>query len=120
MEKTYNFVSDIKYEPDGHRNLKVPVIFDLENNLNEVIDFIFDTGAYITVIARRTAAQFEFDKIVPEKKNIPLTGYAGHEVRGDLIQIPCMLLGNRRVECARVAVPYNDTKGNIVKTYCAF
>ena len=79
----YRSVQDIFYNDEGHYILKVPAFFTSGAYRNDKIDFVFDTGAYITVVARQTAIRFGWDKLTPLVKNIPLTGFAG-SCEGDL------------------------------------
>ena len=107
-------VIDYIFDTDGHRHIKVPVFFEKDNYSNHAIDFVFDTGAYLTVLTQFTAETFGFDKLIPVQKNIPLTGFADSKCYGDLIEIPGMLIGGKRLEDVRVAIPYIDTEDNIL------
>jgi len=108
----YSSEMDLVYEKDGHRHLRIPVFYESGSNSNNRVDFIIDTGAYLTVLTRIMAKEFDFDKLTPLSKNVPLTGFAGYRVEGDLIEIP-MLLGGKRI-AAKVVVPYVDTADNIL------
>ena len=108
----YNAVEKFKYS-DGHYHLLIPLFFSVKNYSNHRADFLFDTGAYLTVITRRTAVLFEFDKIRPVKEDISLNGFVG-SCTGSLIEIPGMVLGGHRLTNVRVAVPHVDTKVNIL------
>ena len=110
----YNAVLDLKYDADGHRHLEVPLFYKKGSYSNEKVDFIFDTGAYLTVLTQKTARLFEFDKIPPIRANIPLTGFAGSHCTGDLVAIPGMLIGGRSLEDVRVAIPHVDTEDDIL------
>jgi len=111
---SYNTAIDYKYEEDGHRHVDVPLFFDKDSYSNEQVDFVFDTGAYLTVLTKFTAEQFKFDKITPIQTNIPLTGFADSKCSGDLIEIPGMLIGGKRLVDVRVAIPYIDTEDDIL------
>ena len=108
----YGAVMDLPLEDDGHRHLWVPVFYEMGSNSNDTADFILDTGAYLTVLTKRTSGEFGFNKQKPLAKNVSLTGFEGSKVEGDLIEIP-MLLGGRRI-LAKVVVPYVDTEDNIL------
>jgi len=110
---TFDAVMDLEYRADGHRHLMVPVFFKEGSHANDKVDFILDTGAYLTVLTLKTAVLFGFDKVTPLKKNIPLTGFAGFSIAGDLIEIT-MLIGNRKLSAAKVAIPYVNTTDNIL------
>lgn len=108
----YDSTIDLHYRSDGHRHLNIPVFYNTNENNNNSIDFILDTGAYVTVLTKRTAELFGFDRLIPLAKNLPLTGFAGYKVEGDLIEIP-ILLGGKRLE-AKVVVPYVHIENNIL------
>ena len=110
----YNSVLDLSYNADGHRHLNIPLFFKKGSYSNEKVDFVFDTGAYLTVLTQKTARIFGFDKIKPISTNIPLTGFADSHCESDLIEIPGMLLGGRMLEDVRVAVPYVATEDDIL------
>jgi len=111
---SYNIAIDYKYEEDGHRHVDVPLFYDKDSYSNEQVDFVFDTGAYLTVLTPLTAELFGFDKITPIQTNIPLAGFADSKCSGDLIEIPGMLLGGKRLVDVRVAIPYLDTEDDIL------
>ena len=111
---SYNSAIDYRYEVDGHRHVDVPLFFDKKSYSNLQVDFVFDTGAYLTVLTQLTAELFGFDKITPIQKNIPLTGFADSKCSGDLIEIPGMLIGGKRLVDVKVAIPYLDTEDDIL------
>ena len=49
----YSTVIDYIYDVDGHRHVKVPIFFDKKSYSNYAVDFIFDTGAYLTVFTQK-------------------------------------------------------------------
>ncbi|MDR2599819.1 MAG: retroviral-like aspartic protease family protein [Oscillospiraceae bacterium] len=110
----YNTVSDLTYETDGHRYISLPLFYDKSSYSNTQAEFIFDTGAYLTVLSQETAVTLGYDKITPIAKNIPLTGFADSKCEGDLIEIPAMLIGGRKLEDVKVAVPYVDIEDDIL------
>jgi len=114
VEFKYNSAIDFKYEADGHRYVKVPIFFEEGSYSNDTVDFVFDTGAYLTVLTQKTARLFGFDKLTPISANIPLTGFADSHCEGDLIEIPGMMIGGRLLEGVRVAVPYVSTEDDIL------
>ncbi|MDR2598804.1 MAG: retroviral-like aspartic protease family protein [Oscillospiraceae bacterium] len=111
---SYNSALDYLYKPDGHRHIRVPIFFDKNSYSNDTVDFIFDTGAYLTVLTQKTASIFGFDKITPIQRKIPLTGFADSHCEGDFIEIPGMLLGGKRLEDVKVAIPYVTISDNIL------
>lgn len=111
---SYNAALDFIYDADGHRHVKVPTFFDKKSYSNYAVDFVFDTGAYLTVLTKKTANYFGFDKIKPNATNIPLNGFAGSRCEGDLVEIPKMMLGGKMLEDVKVAIPYVDTEDDIL------
>ena len=109
MDFGYRSAEKLEYRIDGHYYLSVPTFYTSDNYVNDLIRFIFDTGAFLTVINRDTAAAFGFDKIEAIHKNIPLSGFTGSG-SGDLKEIPGMIKGGRRLEGVKVAVDQNHSK----------
>ena len=93
----------------SHYHLDVPVIFDLDYRLNRKVRFLLDTGAYVTVINKRTSLRFGFDKFPTVIKDFPLTGLSG-SIDASLIEIPGMIIGDRTLKGIKVAIPHEDTK----------
>ena len=93
----------------SHYHLDVPVIYDLDSRLNIKIRFLLDTGAYVTVINKRTSLRLGFDKLTPEVKDFPLTGLTG-SIDASLIEVPGMIIGDRTLKGIKVAAPHEDTK----------
>ena len=89
------------------------MFYEFGSYSNDKVDFIFDTGAYITVINRAEAALFEYDDSFVVQTNVPLSGFAGGCLT-DILEIPGFIIGNRRLEKVKVAVPHIDTDVNIL------
>jgi len=111
---SYTTAIDYKYEEDGHRHVDIPLFYGKDSYSNHQVDFVFDTGAYLTVLTKYTAEQFGFDKVTPVQTDIPLTGFADSKCSGDLIEIPGMLIGGKILVDVRVAIPYIDTEDDIL------
>ncbi len=88
---------------NGHFYLSVPIV-RVGSNLDEHINFILDTGAYITVISRRTAKRCGYDKIKPSGI-VQLSGFTGSEP-ADLIEIPAMKIGGKVLLGVKVLIPH--------------
>ena len=59
----YDSCEDIEYEESkGHYYLHVPAFYSKKSNANRLVDFMLDTGAYITVITPQTAKLLGYDK----------------------------------------------------------
>ena len=112
MTLEYDAVMPVSYEKDGHYHIFVPTFYELKNNANEKIDFVFDTGAFITVITRQTAIVFGFDKL-PPRNVFSLTGYTG-SCLADVKAIPGIIIGGRRLEDVKVAIPHENSKHNLL------
>ena len=49
----YDSVENLTYEDDGNYHIRIPTFFEFASFSNERVDFVFDTGAYITVLSLR-------------------------------------------------------------------
>ena len=56
---------------------------------------------------------FGFDKLKAITTNIPLNGFAG-SCEGDLKRLPCLILGGKQLIDVPVAIPYLDTRMDIL------
>ena len=110
---SYDSVENLTYESDGNYHIHIPTFFEYNNFSNERVDFIFDTGAYITIISRRQANIHGFDDTYIIQANVPLSGFAGNCLT-DIMEIPGFVIGGRRLEGVRVAVPHINTDVNIL------
>ena len=110
----YSSELDLQYKADGHRHIRVPMFFNKVSFINHAVYFIFDTGAYLTVLSRKTARKLGYDKIKPIQSRIKLTGFADSQCEGDLVEIPAMMIGGRMIEDVRVAIPYVVTEDDIL------
>jgi predicted aspartyl protease len=109
----YDSIENLTYEDDGHYHIRVPTFYEVNKNANGIVDFVFDTGAFLTVITRGTAAEFGFLDHFTIQPNIPLFGFSG-ECLADLKEIPGFILGGRRLTGVKVAVPHINTDMDIL------
>ena len=109
----FDAVEKLTLESDAHYHLYVPTLFSFEGFANDRVNFIFDTGAFLTVLARETAALFGFIEQFTTQSNVPLSGFAG-ECLADIKEIPGFIIGGRKIEGVKVAVPHIDTGINIL------
>jgi predicted aspartyl protease len=109
----YTSEEALDFDNDYHYHLDVPVLFDRVNHLNKVVQFLLDTGAFITVLSKATSVRLEFDKLPSIVENFPLTGIAG-SCNASLKEIPGMVIGGRLLEGVKIAIPHEDTKYNIL------
>jgi len=109
----YDSVQPLTHDDDGHYYLHVPAFYGNDDFSNYVINFIFDTGAYITVLSRKTIIRMGLDEKFTVEKNTPLSGFAGKTLV-DIKEIPGFVIGGRRLEGVKVAVPHINTDENIL------
>ena len=109
----YDSIENLTYEDDGNYHIRVPMFYEFGSYSNDMIDFIFDTGAYITIISRKAAYLRGFDDSYTVQTNVPLAGFAGGCMT-DIKAIPGIIIGNRRLENLKVAVPHLDIDMNIL------
>lgn len=88
------------------------IIVDLSIFTNDVTfsvnDFIFDTGAYITVLSRPTARRMKLP--LGTGKPVKLQGFAEEHdpIPGELIGVPKVMIGKHYVYDVKVIVPLDD------------
>ena len=100
----YDSCEDIDYDQsEGHYYLPAPAFYSAESHANELIDFMLDTGAFLTIITPQTAERSATTNS-PINPDIPLSGYTG-EFRATLLEIPGLVIGGKILEGAKVAVP---------------
>ena len=112
---TFNYASAEKLAigSDGHYHIHLPTFYEFGSFSNERIDYVFDTGAFITVLTRKEAALLGFIDKYTIQTNVPLDGFAGGCLV-DVKDIPGMVIGGRRLEGVKVAVPQVNTDINIL------
>ena len=97
----------------GHYYVTLRAIYNSSDNAyTEKIDFILDTGAFITVISRDIAELFGYDKLpkIPSK----IKGYTG-EAPADFVRIPGLKILNMELVDVPVLIPNNkELKQNIL------
>jgi len=82
----------VKYERQkGHVYIDIPIIFE-GSTKEDIINFVYDTGAYITVINRERYLKYSLDKLPRYETNIG--GYSGL-TPGYIFQIPGLIIGQR-------------------------
>jgi predicted aspartyl protease len=105
MSFEYETVEDLTYEGDGHYHLQVPAFYERGSYANCSIDFVFDTGAFITVVSRETAKRLKFLDTHTIMKDIQLDGFTGGCL-ADIKETPGFLIGGKFIDGAKVAVPH--------------
>jgi len=97
----------------GHYYVILRAIYNKSDKAyTEKIDFILDTGAFITVISRDIAGLFGYDKLpkIPSK----IKGYTG-ETPADFVRIPGLKILNIELVDVPVLIPHNkELKQNIL------
>ena len=112
---TFNYAAAERLiiEDDGHYHIQIPTFYEFGNFSNESIDYIFDTGAFITVLTLKVARFLGFADKYTIRANVTMDGFAGSCLT-DIKDIPGMVIGGRRLESVKVAVPQVDTDMNIL------
>lgn len=111
--REYDSVENLTLEEDGHYHLRVPAFYEYDSHANYIVDFVFDTGAFLTVLTRSTATMLGFIDRFTVRPDIPLTGFSGG-CRADLKEIPGLIIGGKRLTGVKVAVPHIDTDMDIL------
>lgn len=110
----YNSIEDLTYnESDGHYHLHVPIFREHDTYSNIGVDFVFDTGAFLTVLTQDSATRLGFTNCFTIQKDIQLSGFAGGCL-ADLKEVPGFVIGGRKLEGVKVAVPHINTDANIL------
>ena len=97
----------------AHYYIKIPIILDKSSRYNTVISFILDTGAFVTIINRRTAKSLKIDLLPVKVKDHPLGGFAG-STKVDLVEVPQLIIGDRTITNIIVAIPQIETTQNLL------
>ena len=104
----YSTAQDLVYKKQtAHYHLTVPTFYRFGADSYGEIEFIFDTGAYLTIISKTTADNYGFGNLRTINASIPIHGYAG-QARAELVEIPGMSLGGRILRDVKVAIPHKD------------
>ena len=101
------------YGEDAHYYIDLLVTYNPELNHSKKIRFMIDTGAYLTVINNFTANELEHTLWKSIISSIPLAGFTGRTT-ATLKEIPKIIIGGRTLIGAKVAIPHDDTKQNIL------
>ena len=91
---------------EGHYYMYARAVHQRSGIDGEKIDFIFDTGAFLTIISRNTAVRCGFDKL--PSTIISLSGFGGDGEPADFIRIPSLKILDVLVTDVPVAVPYDS------------
>ena len=97
----------------AHYYIEIPIILDKESRINKPISFIVDTGAFVTIINRRTAKSLEIDLLPVKTKDHPLGGFAG-STKVDLVEVPQLIIADRTITDIIVAIPQIETTQNLL------
>jgi predicted aspartyl protease len=113
MQLDYDSVEEMKLGEDGHYHLTVPIFYETDSYTSYKADFVFDTGAYITVVTRATATDLGFLDSHTIESGVKLSGFMGGCL-ADIKEIPGLFVGGRFFEDVKVAVPHEATDPNIL------
>ena len=92
MQPELNERMKVEYERvKGQVYVDIPIVCEGCTNLDRIL-FIYDTGAYITVINREFYEKYKLDEL--PRKEVALGGYVG-SAPGYVFQIPGLIIGQR-------------------------
>jgi len=95
----------------GHIYLPVQIMCEGRTD-SDKIDFMYDTGAYITVINRERYEWFGLNKL--PRKSVTMGGYVG-STPGYVFQVPGLVLGNWLLSGVWAFTPLSkDVKQNLL------
>ena len=80
---------------EGHFYLLTHIFHEKSPNKGRPLNLILDTGAYITVLSRRTAILCGYNKL--PLKTITLNGFGGNGEPADVVRIPGLRLLDKLV-----------------------
>ena len=102
----------VKYErAKGQVYLDVPIVCE-GSTASDTILFMYDTGAYITVINKEYYEEYKLNKL--PRKDATLGGYVG-SVFGYVFQIPGLIIGQRLLIGVWAFTPKSmDVKQNLL------
>jgi hypothetical protein len=89
---TFNDKTKVEFTRDkGQVYLNIPIVCEGSTD-GDSIEFIYDTGAYITVINRERYENYGLDKL--PRRETSIGGYVGL-APGYVFQIPGLIIGNK-------------------------
>jgi hypothetical protein len=95
----------------GQVYLPIPIVCEGSTDSDEIY-FMYDTGAYITVVNRERYEWFGLDKL--PRKEATMSGYVG-STPGYVFQIPGLVIGKRLLSGVWAFSPKNmDVKQNLL------
>ena len=100
--KDNDFVSLRKEE--GHLYLFAKLFHEGATDEGSLVNFILDTGAYLTVVSRRTAMRCGFDKL--PSTEVTINGFGGDGEPADVVRIPGLRILNRLITDVPVLIPH--------------
>jgi clan AA aspartic protease (TIGR02281 family) len=89
---------------EGHLYLFSQLFHEGAIDDGSLVNFIFDTGAYLTVVSRRTAIRCGFDKL--PSKEVTINGFGGDGVPADVVHIPGLKILDKLVTDVPVLIPH--------------
>ncbi|MCL2088403.1 MAG: hypothetical protein FWH14_02860 [Oscillospiraceae bacterium] len=95
----------------GQVYLHIPIVCEGSTDSDEIL-FMYDTGAYLTVINRERYEWYNLDKL--PRKEVSIGGYVG-TASGYLFQIPGLIVGRRLLTGVWAFSPKSmDVKQNLL------
>ena len=112
MTLTIDSKTRVDYERvKGHIYLRVPIVCEGSTDLH-MVDFMYDTGAYITVINRERYEWYGLNRL--PRKTVTMGGYVG-TTPGYVFQIPGLVIGRWMLSGVWAFTPLSkDFKQNLL------
>jgi len=89
---------------EGHLYMFVRAFYKGNEDQGRRLNLILDTGAYITVISRRTAIYCGFDKL--PSKVVTINGFGGNGETADAVRIPGLRILDKLITDVPVLIPH--------------
>ena len=114
LEIVYNSVEFVKYRGDHHYHITIPALLRYDSYANKDIDFMIDTGAFLTLVTRQTAIVHGFNNldVIFEWE---LRSFNNKMVAiADFVELPGLVIGGKMLIGAKVGIPKENTRLNIL------
>lgn len=88
----------------GHLYLFAQLYYEGVSDDGSLVNFILDTGAYLTVLSRRTAIRCGYDKL--PSTVVTINGFGGSGEPADVVRIPGLKILDKFVTDVPVLIPH--------------
>lgn len=94
----------VLHRAKGHLYIFVQAFYEGSHSKGRRLNLILDTGAYVTVLSRRTAIRCGYDKL--PLKEVTINGFGGNGEPADAVRIPGLKILNKLVTDVPVLIPH--------------